>query len=236
MDFTVVRDKWVRLSVVAPKTAAGGLKLALRGLNALGEQRELLASVDRLHGAIWLSKAHTQLLWRQISLHPAELESVRSEVRRLKASLEAINRQLSASQAVFTVVESSRDQSRAFFDAEAQKLQNLEAILDEVQSRLDDHSSLLRFSQKILCYDVNRVLHEYLRPLFDVVPKRTAAFRSVPSSPVETHGKTLRQRASSIISSLDEELSSSAAVSHSVSTTSIPVQTEQDGSGGPSSA
>lgn len=46
----------------------------------------------------------------------------------------------------FTVVESEHDERRAFIDAEWWKYQSVEAIIAEVQCRLDNHSYLLRSS------------------------------------------------------------------------------------------
>lgn len=45
MAFTVIHDKFVDKSVEEPTTAADVFELALRGLNPLEEQQELLASV-----------------------------------------------------------------------------------------------------------------------------------------------------------------------------------------------
>lgn len=93
------------------------------------------------------------------------------------------------------------------------KRPNLEAILAEVRIRLDDQSSLLRSPHDMVRYDINRALQDYFPPLFDAVHEHTASFRSLSSSQVETHSKTLCESASSIISSLDQQLSSPAAVS-----------------------
>lgn len=52
--------------------------------------------------------------------------------------------------------------------------------------------------------------------------ERTSAFRSVSYSQVKVLGEALHQIGSSIISSIDQRLSSSAAISDSGSTTSNP--------------
>lgn len=66
------------------------LEVSLCGLNTLDEQRKLLGGVHRLHSTIRLIRARIDSLQPQISSHPAELESVRSEFSRLEASLEGL--------------------------------------------------------------------------------------------------------------------------------------------------
>lgn len=78
-DFTVTCDTCVEHSAELPTAPANVFKLALRGLNTLGEQRELLAGVDLLCSSILLSEVHMQSLERQLSAHPAELEWLRCE-------------------------------------------------------------------------------------------------------------------------------------------------------------
>lgn len=80
MELAVIRDKCVKHSVVAQKKAAIVFKLRLRGLNTLGEQRVIFASVNRLHGAIWSFETQIRSLWSQESSHPTVLESLRSKV------------------------------------------------------------------------------------------------------------------------------------------------------------
>lgn len=99
MDFTVIHNKGVEYSVEAPTKDSGVFKLAPRDLNTLGEERELLASVDQLHSTVRSPEENIQSLNRQLSVPPAALESVRSEVRPLEASLEAVNRRLSTLEA-----------------------------------------------------------------------------------------------------------------------------------------
>lgn len=72
--------------------------------------------------------------------------------------------------------------------------------------RIDDHSSLLRSWSKMFPYHIDRASHDYFRDLFNPVHERTAPFFSLSSSWVETHCKTLRQSASSIISLLNQWL------------------------------
>lgn len=48
-DFTVLRGNVIKYSVGAPTTAAAVFKLVLHSLNTLGEQWELLASVERFY-------------------------------------------------------------------------------------------------------------------------------------------------------------------------------------------
>lgn len=80
--------------------------------------------------------------------------------------------------------------------------------------RYDGPSFFFRSSQETFRFDVNQALQTTCDPCFDTVRERTAAIRSVSSSQVNMHGKTFRQSASSIISSVDHRQSSSAAVSH----------------------
>lgn len=114
--------------------------------------------------------------------------------------------------------ESTRDQSRALVDAESWMRPSLEVVLDEVRGHLDVHTSLLYFSHKMFRYELDRALHYYICPFLVFVLKHTATFRSVSSSQADTLGYTLHQSASSVISSLDHRLSSSAAASQSGST------------------
>lgn len=155
--------------------------------------------------------------------HPAELESVRAEVNRLEAAIEVAYRQLTTSPLAAAAAEDKRDQNRALADAEAQKCQDLEALLAEVWRRIDDRSSLLWSSQCMLRHDVNWALNEYLRPNFDAEREHVVAFRSASLSQGETHDETLRQSVSSLVSYLDHRLSSPATVSNSGSTTSSQV-------------
>lgn len=93
------------------------------------------------------------------------------EVSLFQSFLQAASRQLSAFQGTFTVVQSEPHQSQALVDAQVSKRQKMEAILAEVRGLLDDHASLLRSSHNMICYDDDRALHVYWRPLFDDVRK-----------------------------------------------------------------
>lgn len=84
----------------------------------MGEHQKSLASADQLHGANQPSEAQIQLIWSQVSSHPAELEAVRPEISRLEACLEAGNCQSSASHVDFTAGESDCDQHCALADVE----------------------------------------------------------------------------------------------------------------------
>lgn len=66
-------DQCMSYSVEAPKTGAGGFKLALGSLNSLGERWELLEGLKWLHNTVWSSQGWLQSLLHQILLHPAEL-------------------------------------------------------------------------------------------------------------------------------------------------------------------
>lgn len=90
--------------------------------------------------------------------------------------MEAANCQLSISQPAFIAAESISDDSSALVDPNTQKRQELEDILSTVWCRLDDHPSLLRSSHEMFRHDVNRALHDHLRPLLDAVCERTVAF------------------------------------------------------------
>lgn len=154
---------------------------------------------------------------------------MQSEASLLESSLEAVAHQLSASQAVFIAAEADHDQPCCLIDAEAQRRQDIEALLAQSYPGLYDHSSLLLSSHMMLLYDFNQALHEYLQLFLDAVCKSTVAFRSASTRQVDTHCKTLHQRASSITSYLDLSLSSSFVVNNSGSTTSNPADP-----GGPS--
>lgn len=93
-------------------------------------------------------------------------------------------------------------------------------ILAELASCLDDKPSLLRSFHETFRYDVIPALNDFLRSLFCTMPERTAAFRSVSSSQIETQSEPWRQRASSTKYSRYQRMLSSAAVFHSASTTS----------------
>lgn len=67
-------------------------------------------------------------------------------------------------------MESERDQSRALVNVEPGKPQHREAVLAEGWDFLGDHSSLLRLSHEMFHCEVNRALHNHLRPLFDAFP------------------------------------------------------------------
>lgn len=108
-----------------PITAAGVLILAMRALNTLGGQWELLAGRNKLHGTIQTSEAQIQSLQRHISSYPAMVESVRSELFGVEASFELSCLHLSTFQMAFIAPESKRDQRRALVDTQAQKRQDL---------------------------------------------------------------------------------------------------------------
>lgn len=227
----MIGDKCVEYSVKTRNTAAGVLKLLPCGVNTLGELRQLLEGVYQLPRTIRKSEAHIQSLQLQGSSHPAEPELVQSEAGQLEVPLEAVNCQFSVSQASFISAEATHDESRALFDAEAQNRQDLEEIFAKVRRCLGHHSSLLRLAHEMFLYDVNWTLRDYLRPLLDAVPEHTVAFRSTASNPVEMHGKTQSQSASSVASYVNLHLSSSVTVTKSGSTTF-----NQFGPSGPSSA
>lgn len=100
--------------------------------------------------------------------------------------LEADSRRLSARQAMVIAMESNRDEISAMVDAEAQKPENIYAIIAEVQRLGDDNSSLTHFSLNMFLHDVNRRLHDLWRPLFDIMLKRTVLIRFASTSQVET--------------------------------------------------
>lgn len=212
-----------RVPVEAPTTAADVFKMGLKCLKNLGKQRELLAGVDWLHSSIPSFQAHDESFERQLSVHPAALESVRPQVTRLKASLGVVNRQLSTSQPAVTAVGAEHDPKRPLIGAKMQKCQDLEALYPEKQRCHDDHSWLLLSFYEMRLHDLNRAFMGYLRPLLDSVYERTVGFHSVSTSQVERHSKTLRQSASSIFSYLDRCLSPSPAVCNSGLTTFRPV-------------
>lgn len=81
----------------------------------------------------------------------------------------------------------------------------------EVQSGPYDRSSQLSSSLEMFHFDVNPGLRVYLHPLLATARELRAAFRSISSIQVDSHGETLRQSASSIISSLYQRLSFSPA-------------------------
>lgn len=72
--------------------AAGVSNLALRCLNTLGGQQELLGSLNRLLCAIQLFEAQVLSPLPQVSAPSAESEAVRSVVSRLEASVEVVFR------------------------------------------------------------------------------------------------------------------------------------------------
>lgn len=95
-------------------------------------------------------------------------------------------------------MESLCDQSRALVDAEAQERQVLKEILHELERCLDDYSSFHR-SFREMSHDVNPALHDYLRPLSDIVRGRTSTFCSVCARKAEAESVTLRKSASPIV-------------------------------------
>lgn len=154
---------------------------------------QLLTGVGRVHNTIRPAEDQIQSLQRQVSPHPAELESLQSKVSQPDASLQAASRPSSIFQTAVIAVETTRGQSQALPDAGAQKSQEVKAILDEVRHRrlLDDHSSLVRSSNKMFRYDVNRVFYDYFSPILDAMSKHTVDFCSAPTSWVDMLGEML---------------------------------------------
>lgn len=105
--------------------------------------------------------------------------------------MEAVTTQLSISQVVLIPGESARDESWALFEAKVQKRQDLEQILAELQRCLEDQSSHLPSCDEMFRYDVNRALHEDLKPLQDALRERSMSICSVSTKQVEKHGNAL---------------------------------------------
>lgn len=91
----------------------------------------MLAGVYYLHSSNCSSDTCIQSLERQsqISTGLAKLESMGSDINRVKASLEAVHRQLYTTQSVVTVVDAHCYQHRALNEAKAQKRLDLEGLL-----------------------------------------------------------------------------------------------------------
>lgn len=149
-DFTVIHDNGIEYSVGAPTIAADVFKFLLHSLNTLGEQREVLVGMYKFHSNSSMSKEYIQSTERKSSLHPAELKLVPSGIGGLEASFKVVYSYLATSQAWFMAVEPERDHNRDLIDAYAKKCQDLGALLARVQHRLEDHSSLFRFSHDML--------------------------------------------------------------------------------------
>lgn len=177
-------NRSINHSVEAPNTAAGVFKLASPSLNTLGEQRELLVSVDRLHGAIWSSETNMHLLQRQVSSLPAELWSVWSKASRPEAFREGAICQTWAPQTALTTVETNQDQNRALVDDGSGKRRNMEAMLVIVQSHLEDNSYLLCSSHETFAFWVWWSLTWLFGTLIEVVLERTVATRPLSSESI----------------------------------------------------
>lgn len=104
-----------------------------------------------------------QSLHRQVSSRLVELELVQFKADWFEALSEEDNRQLCVYQAAVISKESTRDEIRALVEDEAHKRQDLRDILSGVRRRHHHESSLSRSSQEIFRYDVDQVVHEYLR-------------------------------------------------------------------------
>lgn len=157
----------------------------------------------------------------QISSHPAELKSFWPEISRLEvvSNLYHVNCHFSVG---FTTGKCERDHNGAFFTPRrgcvkisrkwgwSAKSSRRALILSRFLLRdglLWGQSGLTR-------------LYSNLGPLLDAVHERVAAFRSVLWNQIDRQCEIFCQSASSIISSLDHQLLSSAAMSHSGLTTS----------------
>lgn len=98
MKFTGIRDRCEKYSIEMPATAVSVFKLVQRKLHIMGEQGELLVCMNRVNAGIASSRTRSQPLERDISMHPAEPESVRAEVSPLVVSIDVVHCQPSTAQ------------------------------------------------------------------------------------------------------------------------------------------
>lgn len=115
----------------------------------------------------------------------------------------------------FVVTEAEHDQKYDLFDAKPRKHQALRAIWAKGIHYVEDHSSFLCFSHKMLQYDVGRALHDYLQLLLLVVHGFIVPFCSASTIQVNMLCNSPLQRASSIASYLNRLQSFSAELSNS---------------------
>lgn len=129
-------------------------------------------------------------------------------------SLGAFHTQLSASQVAFNVVQSERDQFRMLLDVDSRKRQNLEAIFGEVRSSVKDHSLVLCSFQKMFRFSIDQSTS--IRHKTNICASSLTVCVNVRVNfavwhPVKLKAwGTLRRSASSIVLSLDQQLSSPA--------------------------
>lgn len=93
--FTINGDRSVECSIEAPWTATDIFNLALHSWNTDGEQKEILAGVDRVQMSVCSAKAWEHSLLRHIYMHLAQLEVIWSEAIRCESSLKVANCHLS---------------------------------------------------------------------------------------------------------------------------------------------
>lgn len=128
VDITVIRPKGFEYSLRATVTAADILKRVLRGLNTLGWQLEVLLGVDHC----MISFDSSRHRYSRLSIKYRRILQSRSRCNSRLSGLQRLSRRVIVYFTAFRSFigeEAECDQSRALADAEAQKCQNLEAIL-----------------------------------------------------------------------------------------------------------
>lgn len=171
--------------------------------------------MDQWYSSIHWSKALIQPLQRSLIGTSCVKKSVQSGVCLLSASFEDIYCQPLASHGSFNTAIPKHDQSRALRIAEVHRHPDFKEILAEVLQCLDVYSSFLRSSRQMFRYGVSKALPDYLQLLFGTLSERTVIFAFAFKSQVETHGKSLFQSASLIVSYLVHCLLSLASISSS---------------------
>lgn len=121
-----------------PSISADFFTIAVLGLNPLGENRDLLACVDRLCDTFSMTQAWEKSLGHAVAVHP--------EVQLAAAEMKV-----------------TRDQHCALIEDRVQMRHNLEDLLKKVRSCTSNHSFPIRFSQDVLCDDIYGALNSLLQ-------------------------------------------------------------------------
>lgn len=151
------------------------LELRCKATRIIGNYKQFVWCCWIVRGAYTVASASNNVAPLGVTGYPIENLQARGVSQGKK-------RQLSASQAVFSELESERDQSRALAYTELRRCNNFKAIFIEARGRPDDHSSLPRFSHKMLPCSLVCPLQDFLRTLSAAVPivrQRSAVCRRV---------------------------------------------------------
>lgn len=208
-DLSLIQKKLDKFSLGHPSNDGNVSRLALRGLNSLVEQCQLLSCAEGLCSGAREPAARAQSFERQVPVRSADSASARGDMTPLQEYITVAQRQLADVHSASVLLERECHEYHRLLGVEEQRCGSLEVLHRSLRNHLVDHASFVDSFRGFIRQDVDHDFDVYLWVVFAVVHDRTDGFLSATSSVVETNHATLHQDVSAILTNLDSRLAAS---------------------------